>query len=75
MVHTIVLFVAQVNRAAAAAPAIGVDDAIRIYLATNDGLERLSGTVRHDFGIDTISPLQDAKHGRFPVSTAAAVSL
>ena len=38
MVHTIVLFIAQVNQAAVTAPAIGVDDAIRIYFTSNDGL-------------------------------------
>jgi len=51
VVNTIMLFVAQINQAAVATPRVGMDHAVRIDSAPNDGQQRLSGTIRHDLRI------------------------
>ena len=72
MVETIMLFVSHVNQATVAAPGIGVNNALRLPFAANNGLQGLSGAVRNDLGIDLAAPLQDAKDRSFTLSTAAA---
>ena len=63
MVDTIMLFVAQVNQTAVAAPVIRVDDAVGIHPTADNGQQRPSGAIRDDLGIDTAASLEDPKHG------------
>jgi len=69
MVDTIMLFIAQINQAAVAAPGIGVDHAVRVDAAPNDGQQRLSGTIGYDLRIDVASSLEDAKDRGFAIGT------
>ena len=71
MVDTIMLFVSQVNQATVAAPGIGVNNALRLHFAANNGLQGLSSAVRNDLGIDLAAPLQDAEDCGFTISAPA----
>ena len=57
MVDTIMLFVAQVNKAAITAQEIRMDDAVRLYPTADNGLQCLSVAVWDDLGVDAASPL------------------
>ena len=61
MVDPKVLCQAQINQPAVAWPAIGVDDAAGVSFALDDGLQRGSGGIGDDFGIDTLPSLEQAK--------------
>jgi len=71
MVDTIMLFVSQVNQPRVTAPGIGVNNAVRLHLTSDNGLQGLSGTVRDDLCIDFAAALEDAEDGGFAISTAA----
>ena len=66
MVDAKMLFVPQVNQAVVSTPAIGVYDALDVHLSSNDGLQSGLSAIGYDFGVDSASPLQDAKDRRFP---------
>jgi hypothetical protein len=72
VVNTIMLLVAQINQAAVAAPGVGMDQAVRIDSAPNDGQQGLSGTIRHDLRIDRASSLEDSKDRGFAIGTPAS---
>jgi len=72
MVYTIMFFVSQVNQAVIAALPIRMDDACGVNLAPDNGLERGSGAIGDDFGIDISRALQDAEYGCFSAGTTAA---
>ena len=48
-----------------------MDHAVRIDSAPNDGLQCLSGTIRHDLGIDAASSLEDSKDRSFAIGAPA----
>ena len=48
MVETIMLFVSQSNESTVTAPSIGVNNALRLHLAADNGLRGLSGAVGKD---------------------------
>lgn len=52
MVDTIMLFISQVNQTAVTTPGVGMNNAIRLYSAADNGLQGLSGTVRQDLCVD-----------------------
>ena len=57
MVDTIMLFVAQVNKASVTAPVIRMPNAVRLYPTADNGLQCLSVAVWDDLGVDAASPL------------------
>ena len=74
-VNTKMFLVAQINLAGVATPRVGMDHAVRIDSSPNDGQQRLSGTVRHDLGIDTSSSLEDSKDRGFAIGPKAPFAL
>ena len=74
MVDTIMLFVSQVNQTTVTAPGVGMNNAIRLYSAADNGLQGLSGTVRNDFCVDLATALKDTKYRCFTISATATFS-
>jgi len=74
MVDTIMLFVSQVNQTTVSAPGIGMNNAVRLHLAADNGLQGLSGAVSNDLCVNLAATLKDAKNGGFTISTAATFS-
>jgi len=70
MVNTIMLFIAQINQAIVATPGVGMDHAVRINAAPNDGQQRLSGTVGYDLRIDSAPSLEDAEDRCFAIGAS-----
>ncbi len=66
------LRITQVDKAIIGAPSVAMDDAIQADFASNDALERISGHIRHNLGVDFSIALVDAKHDRFAPSTTSA---
>ena len=58
MVDPPVLVKAHINQSIVATPAICVDDAGNIRLASNDGLQRAFGGMGHDLCIDAAASLE-----------------
>ena len=71
MVDTIMLFVSQVNQACITTPGVRMNNTIRLYPAADNGLQGLSGTVRHDLCVDLATALKDAKYRCFTIGTTA----
>ncbi len=57
-----VLVVANVDQSVVPTPTIRVDDGVERYLSPNDRLERVTGAVGDDLGIDPTITLEDPKH-------------
>ena len=51
-----VLFQADVNQAIVARPTVGMNDAVGVNFASNNGLQRGFGGIGDDFGIDNSCP-------------------
>ena len=62
MVDTIMLFVSQVNQPTVTAPGIGVNNALRLHLAADNGLQGLSGAARNDLCINLAATLKNAEN-------------
>lgn len=56
-----VLLQTQINQPIVASPAIGMDDAAGIDLASDDGLQRGFGGIGNDFGVNTVAAFEQAK--------------
>ena len=56
-----VLFQADVNQAIVARPTIGMNDAVGVNFASNNGLQRSFGGIGHDFCVDAVSSFEQAK--------------
>ena len=74
MVDTIMFFVSQVNQTTVTAPGIRMNNALRLHLAADDGLQGLSGAVRNDLGINLAATLKDAEDRGFIIRAAATFS-
>ncbi len=74
MMHTIMLFITQVNQACISTPGIRMNNAIRFYSAADNGLQGLSGAVRNDLCVDLAASLKDTEDGCFPISAPATFS-
>src|SRR5690606_11286832 len=61
MLDAQVLGVADVDQAVVAAPAVGVDDAVEVDLASNGLLQGLFATIGDDLGVDLAVALEDAE--------------
>ena len=75
MINTKVLAIADIDKAIVTTPAVRIDDAFGFDFATNNGLQRGFGAVRHYFGVDLAVALEDTENNRFTVGTATAFSL
>ena len=71
MVNTIMFFVSQVNQTTVTAPGIRMNNALRLHLAADNGLQGLSGAVRNDLGINLAATLKDSEDGGFTISSTA----
>jgi len=74
MMDTKMLFVTQVNQAVISSPSVGVDYALHIHLSSNDGLQSSLGAIRHDFGVDFATSLQNAKDRSFSRRSSSSPS-
>jgi hypothetical protein len=72
VINSQMLRVTQVDKAIVGAPSVAMDDAIQADFASNDALERISGHIRYNLGVDFSIALVDAKHDRFAPSTTSA---
>ena len=62
---------ADIDEAIIATPTIGVDHAFERDAPLDNGLQRGFFAVRHDLGVDSAVPLEDAKHGLFKCAATA----
>ena len=56
---------AQIDESVITSPAIGMNDAFKVYTATYDALEGGSGAIRNDFRIDFILAFEQTKNNGF----------
>ena len=61
VVNPKVLFQADVNQAIVARPTVGMNDAVGVNFASNNGLQRGFGGIGHDFCVDAVSLFEQAK--------------
>lgn len=59
LLDAVVLFVAKIDETVLAPPTIGVDDAVQIDSAPDNGLQRAFCATRHDLGVDLPLSLED----------------
>lgn len=57
MMDAIMLFVTQVHQAVVASPAVGVNHALGVHLAPDDGLQSGLGAILYDLGVDLAASL------------------
>lgn len=69
MIDPKVLVQTPINQPIVASPAIGVDDAIGVNFATDDGLQRGFGGIWDDFGINAVATFEQAKDDGFATRT------
>ena len=69
-----VLSQAQINQPIVTSPAIGMDDAVGVHFAADDGLQRGFGGIGDDFDIDTIPPPPQAKDDGFATCATPALA-
>lgn len=75
VLDTVVLLVAKFDEAVVAPPTIGVDDAVQIDSAPDNGLQHGFRAIRHDLGVDLPLSLEDSKNWGFAVSPASSFAL
>ena len=63
---------ADVHKPIVAAPSICVDHAVRVDLATDNGLQRSFGGAWDDFGVDAVAAFEKAKDDRFPACATSS---
>ena len=71
MIDAKVLCKADVHQSVIATPAIGVNDAVGIDFAADDGLQRGLGGIGDDFGVDAVIALEQTKDNGLAASTSA----
>ena len=74
MIDSKVLVNAESHQAVIARPAIGVDDAVGIELAPDNGLQRGLGGIGDDLGVDTVTALEQTKDDGFSCGTATTLA-
>lgn len=65
---------ANINQSVVTAPAVGVDDAGYVSLASNDGLQRAFGGIGHDLCVDALTTFEQAKYNGLAASAPTAKS-
>ena len=71
----VVLLVAEIDEAVIAPPPIGMNDAVLVDSAPDNGLQRGFRAIRHDLGVDLPLSLEDSEHWRFAESPASTFAL
>src|SRR5262249_7770093 len=66
--------IAEIDQAVVAAPAIGVDDGRDIDPTPDNALQRGSGAVWHDLGVDLPGALEDAEHDGLAIGSTTALA-
>ena len=74
MIDPKVLVQTQVNQSIVASPAIGVNDAIGVNFAADDGLQRGLGGIGNDLGVDTVAAFEQAKDDGFATRTTPTLA-
>ena len=72
VVNTIVLFIAQIHKTIIAAPAIRMNDTVRIYTTPDNGLQRSFSAIGDDFGVDSAAPFKDTENRCFPKGSSSS---
>ena len=67
-----VFFESQVHQSIVPSPAIGMDHALKIYTAADNGLQRDLPTIRHDLGVDFAVAFEDDKNNGLTESAASS---
>jgi hypothetical protein len=75
MVDPKMLLVAQINQAIIPSPSIGMNNTFWLYTPPDNGLERLSGTIRDDFSINLPIAFENAKDNRLAQCTSSSFTL
>ena len=70
-----VFFESQVHQPVVPSPAIGMDHALKVYPATDNGLQRGLSTIRHDLGVDLAVAFEDAENNGLTESAASSPAL
>src|SRR6188768_4322549 len=74
MVNPEVFVKTNINQSVIASPAIGMNDRIRRYMTTDNGLQRHFRTIRNNFRINFSLPLEHTKNNRFPIGSTTSFS-
>ena len=74
MVDPVVLAIAHVHQSIVAAPAVRVNDAPAVDFASDNGLQRALGRIRHDLGVDLSVALEQPEDDRFAAGPAAPLA-
>ena len=64
----------DIHQAVITPPAIGVDNAVGVDLAADDGLQRGFGGVWDDLGVDAVTALEQTKDDRFAACSTPALA-
>jgi hypothetical protein len=72
VIDSLMLRVAQVDKAIVRSPAVSVEDTIQADIANYGALERVSRHIWHNHGVDFSIALVDAVHNRFSTRTSSA---
>ncbi len=63
----------DIHQAVITTPAIGVDNAVGIDLAADDGLQRGFGCIRDDLGVDAVTALEQTKDDCFAAGSTSTL--
>ncbi len=74
MLDAEMFLIAQINESVITSPAIGMNDAFKVYTATYDALEGGSGAIRNDFRIDIILAFEQTKNNVFSACSTTSDS-
>ena len=72
MVHTIMLFVSQINQSIIAAPGVRMNDTLKFYLPADNGLQRAFGAIGNDLRVNQTISLENTKDWGFTVCATAS---
>lgn len=75
MIDSQVLSITDINQAVIAAPAVGVDDAVKADLSPNNRLQSGLGAIGDYLGVHAAIALEDAKDDGFAVGSSSPLAL
>ncbi len=70
VVHPEVPINANINQTVITTPPIGMDDAVGVDFASNNGLQRGFGSIGHDFCVNAVTSLEQTEHNGFAACAA-----
>ena len=71
----VMFFVAQIDQAVVASPAVGVDDALWVHFTPYDGLKSDLGAVRDDLSVDLAAALKNTEDRRLAGCSSSSFTL